>query len=196
MNGEVVAEMGNFRLLIVPDETPLDPRKEFDHLTTMVCFHRRYNLGDVHNYSSETLVEELAEEHPQGVYHMPLYLMDHSGLALSTSSSLFRACDSAGWDWGQLGIIFIPKGAVCAEWGEMSEDEEAKKAEEIMVSEVNEYDQYLRGDIWGYVVEKKCGECGTWVYVNSCYGYYGQDDCIDEGKRSLEYYAKQDGDGE
>lgn len=28
------------------DEDPLNPRKEWEHAATMVCWHRRYNLGD------------------------------------------------------------------------------------------------------------------------------------------------------
>ena len=36
---------------------------------------------------------------------LPLYLMDHSGLSIRTSSELFRMCDSAGWDWGCVGFI-------------------------------------------------------------------------------------------
>ena len=28
------------------DEDPLNPRKEWDHAATMVCWHRRYDLGD------------------------------------------------------------------------------------------------------------------------------------------------------
>ena len=29
-----------------------NPRTEYDHIGTMVCFHRRYNLGDKHTHSS------------------------------------------------------------------------------------------------------------------------------------------------
>lgn len=31
---------------IVSDDDPINPRKEFDHLGKMVCWHGRYNLGD------------------------------------------------------------------------------------------------------------------------------------------------------
>jgi hypothetical protein len=35
---------------IFPDGDAPNPRKEFDSLGTMVCFHRRYNLGDRHEF--------------------------------------------------------------------------------------------------------------------------------------------------
>ena len=31
---------------IYPDEDTVDPRKDFDHMGTMVCWHGRYRLGD------------------------------------------------------------------------------------------------------------------------------------------------------
>ena len=37
---------------IVHDSDPLNPRTEFDNITKMICFHRRYNLGDKHDYKT------------------------------------------------------------------------------------------------------------------------------------------------
>lgn len=39
-------------LNIYQDEYSTDPRQDYDHLGTMICFHKRYNLGDKHNHSS------------------------------------------------------------------------------------------------------------------------------------------------
>jgi hypothetical protein len=47
---------------IINDEYPEDPRKAFDGMGKMVCFHKRYNLGDKHNYDPETVLQELAQE--------------------------------------------------------------------------------------------------------------------------------------
>lgn len=35
---------------IVADHEPLNPRTEYDNVTTMACAHRRYNLGDEYAY--------------------------------------------------------------------------------------------------------------------------------------------------
>lgn len=40
-------------LHIQQDEEPMNPRKDFDNLTTMACFHRRYILGDLDRGTKE-----------------------------------------------------------------------------------------------------------------------------------------------
>ena len=40
-----IIENEKYKLEIFDDLNPCSPR-EFDNLGTMVCFHRRYNLGD------------------------------------------------------------------------------------------------------------------------------------------------------
>ena len=44
------------------DTDPWHPRTDCDNFGTMVCFHSRYHLGDKHEYSSDTIKEELAIE--------------------------------------------------------------------------------------------------------------------------------------
>lgn len=44
----------NYSLKISYDEDPLNPREDYDHLGTMVCWHRRYNLGDRHHYENQS----------------------------------------------------------------------------------------------------------------------------------------------
>lgn len=39
-------------VLILRDESPSNPRRDWDNPDKMVCFHPRYNLGDEHEYSS------------------------------------------------------------------------------------------------------------------------------------------------
>jgi hypothetical protein len=41
--------IGKYEIQIIPDSDPESPR-EWDNLGTMICQHRRYNLGDKHNY--------------------------------------------------------------------------------------------------------------------------------------------------
>lgn len=71
---------------------------------------------------------------------------------------------------------------------------QANKAEEMLKGEVETYDQYLRGDVYGFVVEKKVGcECCGHVEteeVDSCWGFFGSDP-IENGMKdnlSKEYH--------
>ena len=45
----LVGKKGPYTIMVQPDEFPSNPRDE-DNFGKMVCFHRRYNLGDKHDY--------------------------------------------------------------------------------------------------------------------------------------------------
>jgi hypothetical protein len=53
--------------------------------------------------------------------------------------------------------------------------------EEILVSEVKIYDDYLTGNVWGYTIESThdCSECSAKVHEDehedSCWGFIGSD---------------------
>lgn len=58
-----IAENEKAVLKIMVDEDLQNPREWEDNLGTMVCFHRRYNLGDQHSYRDpREFLEELANE--------------------------------------------------------------------------------------------------------------------------------------
>lgn len=136
---------------IVPDEHPINPRKEFDHVGTMVCFHGRYDLGDVgHGFSEsdqttwEELEKNIRKQH-RVLAILPLWLYDHSGISISTG----RTCQ---WDSGRIGFIFTTRKAL-QKIGWKKEDRTEEKALEILRNEIEEYNTYLQGDIWCYDLE-------------------------------------------
>jgi hypothetical protein len=86
---------------------------------------------------------------------LPMYMYDHSGLTVSTTKF------SCHWDSGQIGFIGFLKSFLEKE--RMSDEE----AERIMLSEVEVYDLYLRGERYGYEILKEDD------VIDSCWGYYG-----------------------
>lgn len=124
-----------YMLTIQPDDFFISPRRLDENFGTMICFHRRYDLGDEHNYGdnedflkdlylktvgndekgeekydrlldrlskqpdtpfgsreyacavNQALMAEIEKEH----IVLPLYLYDHSVLAMSTDSFIGRA---------------------------------------------------------------------------------------------------------
>jgi hypothetical protein len=42
---------GRYTLKIVHDDDALNPREDYDNFGKMACWHRRYSLGDKHNYA-------------------------------------------------------------------------------------------------------------------------------------------------
>lgn len=157
-------------LKIEQDQDAESPR-EWDNAGRMVCAHRRYRLGD--EQSDGGSIKELVRdiERKGGVW-LPLYLYDHSGLTMNTTGF------HCPWDSGQVGIIYILPETGRKEWGRVWR----KKALACMVSEVETYDQFLRGDVWGYIVEDEDGN-----NVDSCWGFFGHSHAEEEGKSALDH---------
>jgi hypothetical protein len=172
---------------IFPDEDPPNPRKEFDHLGTMVCFHGRYELGDRHEFRApDEFTEFLKEEQP---IRLPLYLFDHSGITMSTGNERFRACDPQGWDWGMVGYIYVTKENVQKEYGVKRVSRKIlDKVVNLFLAEVQEYDHYLTGNVYGYKITKdEKPQAGD--VIDSCWGFFGYpgDYMISEAKRSIDH---------
>lgn len=144
---------------IINDDNFESPR-DWDNVGTIVCWHSRYNLGD--EQPRETPEEYRDEYVPDTALTLPLYLYDHSGITMRTSPF------SCPWDSGQVGFIYAPKGF------EGMTDEMILKCLE---TEVKTYDQYLTGDVWGYQIDAPEEDC-----IESCWGFYGEDVCIQEAK--------------
>jgi hypothetical protein len=169
---------GELSVRIEQDPEPMNPRKEFDQFGHMLCWHRNYNLGDQNELSVEqgkALAEYVEKD---GGIVLPLFLMDHSEISMSTNSRVFRACDSAGWDWGQVGFIYATKEDIIKNWGiERITAKLRKFATECLEAEVAEYNQYLTGDVYGYTIEDANGE-----HIDSCWGFFGLEYCHEEAK--------------
>ena len=169
-------------LRIVQDEDPLNPRLDFDNLGKMICFHKRYNLGDAHQIDWtdfndwDEMATHLTQMHEAAVI-LPLFLYDHSGLTLQTSPFSFP------WDSGQIGFIYLDRATLFKEApGQPKILTKAAKAwaTRCLLAEVEEYDQYLTGDVWGYVIEDSDSR-----EVESCWGFYGEDYCKTEGEEAM-----------
>lgn len=56
-------------------------------------------------------------------------------------------------------------------------------AKEILIGEVETYDQYLTGEVYGFIIEKcelcECCGNGEWEHVDSCWGFYGTESIKD-----------------
>ena len=89
--------------------------------------------------------------------------------------------------YGQLSLIDQPK-----EFGVKRITKEIiEKVTNILEGEVKTYDQYLTGDVYGYKVFK-VSECSLGhehkEEVDSCWGFYGEEECMSEGEGIVEYY--------
>ncbi|HEY3379437.1 MAG TPA: hypothetical protein VGL77_18315 [Armatimonadota bacterium] len=153
---------------IIPD-TQADSPRHGETLGIMVCWHRRYVLGDPHAYPTPQV---FAAAIPQDeIIALPMYLFDHSGLSLSTSSERFRACDSAAWDWGQVGYIYVRRADVRRAYGVTRISRRVRtRVLDVLRGEVDVYDQYLRGDVYAYSLTDR----QTGALLDSCGNFFGE----------------------
>lgn len=151
---------------IYQDEDAQNPREFFEPIGIMVCFHRRYNLGDKHNMSIEEAQELLKRK---DVVSLPLYLYDHGGITMSTGTFVGRA-QHAEWDSGQVSFIYLTKETIRKEYGTAGK-KNIEKALQCLRGEVTEYDNYLTGNVYGFVIEDETEE-----EIESCWGFYGDYD--------------------
>lgn len=133
------------------EEDMPNPRNKFmdedEYLGKMICFHSRYRLGDDHDFSAPVLFEQYLENNQNDIYCvLPLYLLDHSGLAMSTYSF------HDDWDSGQVGYIYCTKEAAKRMGFDLENDYEA--VEEELREEVKEYDNWLQGNppYYSYII--------------------------------------------
>lgn len=155
-------KLNGYTLKIIPDENPLNPRTDCDHLGIMLCWHRRYSLGDSHSYDTPQDFAESAAAKDLFVC-LPVYLLDHSGLYVSVNDF------NDSWDSGQLGFIYCTKQDA-QKWfnnTDVTEDEIKKE----LTAEVEEYNDYLNGAWYGFLIEGLDGEvedsCGGFRYDGS-----------------------------
>jgi len=140
---------------IAIDNDPESPRV-CDNFCTMVCFHKKYVLGDEeHGYKAEKFyswddLKESIEKIEDVAVILPLYLYDHSGLSIRTTPFEDK------WDSGQIGYIFVTKAKICEEFSITDEEiteEIVDKAKKILEGEVQIYDNYLNGNVYRLVEE-------------------------------------------
>ena len=166
-----------------------NPRECHDNLGVMLCFHKRYILGDKNrigieheDFSSWEEMEEYLYENQDAVMVMPLYLYDHSGITMSTGDFGDR------FDSGQVGFIYATREDVLKAFGHKRNL--TKKLMDKVISclkcEVETYDKYLRGDVWSFSVTDAEGEI-----VESCGGFYGENEAREEAASVLAHLVKK-----
>jgi hypothetical protein len=179
--------LDNFTIKINQDDSPDSPRN-WDNLGKMVCFHRRYDLGDKHNFTNAEAFDQFAKieegelvkyvklsqslknhkatlKNKSNLIILPLYLYDHSGITIATTHF------HCPWDSGQIGYIYAKRN---------QENLSEEQIKEILINEVKIYDQYLRGEVLSFEVLKND------QFMDGVFGYYDKIDCINEAISSFE----------
>ena len=165
------------KIVIGLDTDPIDPRSD-DNLGTMVCFHRRYNLGDSHDIDSDDFsnwdeMENFIKKEKKAIVVLPLFLYDHSGITMNTTGFSCR------WDSGQVGFIYTTKSKVneCFGFKQRFSKQRIERVKKSLIAEVETYDQYLTGEVYCFKIYDENENL-----IDSCYGFYDEDECLKEAE--------------
>lgn len=137
--------------------------KRYERMVNIVSSRFRHGPKTEERAIDEAMQKVISEKYLM----LPLYLYDHSGLAMSTESFSGRA-PHAEWDSGQVGWIYVSKEDALREFdADKMTGAIRQKADALMRSEVAAYDSYLRGECYGFELYKN-GELS-----DSCWGFMG-----------------------
>jgi hypothetical protein len=112
---------------------------------------------------------------------LSLRLYDHGGISISAGTNHPY---NDPWDSMAVGFIYASKEAILKNWGKKKLSKKLlADTKRILLSEIQEYDGYLRGDAYGYRVSKDGKE------YDSCWGFIGDKDyCVQAAKDAVDFY--------
>ena len=178
-------------------DTDAESPRAWDNLGTLICGHSRYRLGDDHSFDdahtflcdfcgvsqdNDLSVDQLLERAERHAVLLPVYLYDHSGLAMNTAGF------HCPWDSGQVGFIYATLDTIRKEYGIVRVSAALReKVAGVLKQEVATYSDYLGGNAHGYVVEHEDEE------TESCWGFIGDyhEQCLRKA-RSVVWRAQGD----
>jgi len=202
------SENQNYKLIIdysiVTDE--MNPRTH-ENLGKLICFHKKYSLGDKHNYNSalnlfSSLIRSIyptetgfkrafskCNSEPEFInlikrkyLILPVYMLDHSGIWLQTYPFAGHS-----WDSGLVGYIF-------ANHRDIKELYDIRKlsqkylemAEDRLIGEVYEYANFIVGNVFYFKLINKSDNS----IIDLCDGIIAEE--LSEIKRILKCFISDD----
>jgi hypothetical protein len=136
-----------------------------------ICYRNssRYTLGTVAMCESDLHKQEQRFKRGE-VYALPVFAYIHGSIQLSTTPF------SCPWDSGCSGIAIASKR-------EFKDEAEAHRCIRSLIEQVN---QYLNGDVWGYVITDEEGN-----ELESCWEMFGIDYCKEEATATASILSKE-----
>lgn len=122
----------------------------------------------------DVVCERIEKSLGEGWKALPVYAYSHSGVALSLGRDSYPF--NCPWDSGIGGIMAFT----------MNDRMPDATPEEIGKGYIETLNQYLSGDVHGYIIEDEDGET-----LDSCWGMFGYDYCKKEGEEALKGAQKR-----
>ena len=124
---------------------------------------------NVMEHATAEVLMNAIQKHTKAVV-LPIYVYNHSGISVSTSSRQYSLFDRDGWDWGLSGIIYATESKIKKEYGgDKVTDEMRTKAIDVLKGEIKTLDMYFCNEVYWYSIKE-----GDEV-VASCGGIYAEE---------------------
>lgn len=179
-------EYRGYEIDVLLDECPENPITEWDGNLEFCCWHSRYDLGNSKRFGENLEGPEDCQEYAKNTRSilLPLYIYDHSGIALSLGQEYPFNCK---WDSGQLGYILIDREWLKEHFGKRYFTQGIRtRLLKTAEANVKLYNSYLSGSVYGYCIEQ---------LEDSCYGFYGHDrrksGLLDDAQSAIDCAIKQ-----
>ena len=159
--------VGGLTVTIYQDHHAEIPRND----SVAICYRQssRETLGTVAMCDSDLHKQELRFKLGE-VYALPVFSYIHGSVQLSTTPF------SCPWDSGRSGIAIASK----------RDFKDEAEAHRCIRSVIDEFNHYLNGDVWGYVITDEGG-----CELGSCWGMYGSDYCKEEATAAASILSKE-----
>ncbi len=169
--------------------------------------HTHYIDADSEMQGEDGIAEQMADEldlneklqlidETGEIAMLPISMYDHSGITLWLGSTEGHPDDR--WDCSSIGFAYVEK-SIAEKEGMLDPGEEynhdwKKWAYAMMGAEMKTYDQFVCGEVYGYIIEDEDGEEASDELLCGCWGYYGDQgkkDMIEEAKGEIDSYLEK-----
>jgi hypothetical protein len=153
---------GPFTITIYNDPDPMSPR-EWDNIGRVQGCNE-WTFSDGSSADAGAAYREVRETEPGGIIALPIKVVDGPYTMVRETS-----------DWGYADGIYwaaVDETLAVADHGFRTIIE----VKDAMRAELATLNQWLEGDVWGYVVTDPLG-----THVSSCWGFFGTEEAKSEG---------------
>lgn len=174
-------------LCVEKDPKPTSPRSLESNLSSMYVllqpcelrFAKYPVMGDSHHYTSGQFgswdeFRKWLVQHERARYMSPLYFSDHEH-AISSSCMLHTTVSNFPHSNTQIGYMFTT-------WARIERREiSCSRVDEIMCEELKQYNHYLTGNIWRYIISAENNK-----ELESASGFCSEEEARKAGEKMLE----------
>lgn len=179
-NYKVPTPKGTYTIKIEYDRDTGDPRIENDNFSHMLFTRKSGHFGDTKlwdelgidnaDYDNWNEIREVLVEKVKPAIIFQVSMTSHSG------ETIYIGAPRDPWDSGTVGFIYVTYKDIRESFGIKDDvslnQEQVEHAAKMIRSEIEEYDDWIQGNCYGYLV---FGPDDPDKELDSCWGYIGSD---------------------